>query len=258
MSVAECGSAAKLDSVQCKMETMRYWYYHESGQQKGPIAESDFVKLFESGSLSASTFVWTKGLKEWREASTIENLVPPAFTPPAIPVHVVEALFADRDFVPCGPQARPWVRYWARIIDVMLFAFLVGTVLGSVYPSALEINDTLLGIVVVFAYVFVEPCMLSSWGTTPGKAILDVRLRKQNGTKPGYSDALSRAFNVWIRGFGLGIPIIALFTLISAYMRLSENGLTSWDKDGGFRIIHKVVGAGRVLAVIAILVGFVS
>jgi uncharacterized RDD family membrane protein YckC len=235
---------------------MRYWYYHESGQRKGPIAESDFVRLLKSGSLSASTFVWTRGFKEWREAGTIENLLPRSLLPSPTPVHGTEAPLAVRDFNHCGPQTRPWVRYWARIIDVMLFAFLAGSVLGVVYPSALEISDALLGIVFVFAYVFVEPCMLSSWGTTPGKALLNVRLRKLDGTKPGYSDALSRAFNVWIRGLALGIPIIDLFTLISAYLRLSRHGLTSWDKDGNFRVSHKVVGAGRVLAVIAIFAGF--
>ena len=139
----------------------------------------------------------------------------------------------------------------------MLFAVLVGFILGFVYPHALEINDSLFGIILVFAYVFVEPCMLSSWGTTPGKALLNIRLRKHDGTKPNYAQALSRAFNVWVRGLGLGIPIVALFTHINAYKRLTKDGITSWDKDGGFQVAHKIVGAGRVIAAIAILVGFV-
>jgi hypothetical protein len=160
------------------------------------------------------------------------------------------------DFTPSGPQTKPWVRFWARTIDGILFVLLAGIALALIYPAALKMNDALLSIIILFAYVFVEPCMLSSWGTTPGKALLNIRLRKSNGTKPNFSEALSRAFNVWIRGLGLGIPIVALFTQINAYKRLTKDGMTSWDKDGGFKINHKLIGAGRVIAAIAIFVGF--
>ena len=235
---------------------MRYWYYHESGQQKGPIVEAAFVKLFESGSLAANTPVWCEGLKEWQEAHTIENLVPPSFASPPAPVHSLVVTPPLHDLVPTGPQARPWVRYWARMIDVMLFFFLADVLLAFICPAVIEMNDKRLGIIYLFLYVFVEPCMLSSWGTTPGKALLNIRLRKIDGTKPNFSEALARAFNVWIRGWGIGIPIVVLFTQITAYKRLTKDGITSWDKDGGFRISHKLFGAGRVIAVIALFVFF--
>jgi uncharacterized RDD family membrane protein YckC len=180
----------------------------------------------------------------------------PTSEPTPNPVHDAEASPPLRDFSPSGPQARPWVRYWARLIDNMLFVFLFGLVLSFVCPSVLEMNDILFGIMSTFVYVFVEPCMLSSWGTTPGKALLNFQLRKQDGAKPGYADALSRAFNVWIRGLGLAIPIISLVTHLRAYDILKKQGVTSWDKDGGFRITHKLVGAARVLAVIAIFIAF--
>jgi len=230
---------------------MRTWYYHESGQRKGPIAEDDLLKLFEWGYLSASTFVWTKGLKEWREAGTIEDLLPTQFVPP--PFHGAEAAVRARDFNPSGPQIRPWVRYWARTIDLVLFGILSGIVLGLTYHSALGMNDLIFGIILASLYVFVEPCMLSSWGTTPGKALLNVSLRKQDGSKLKYADALSRSFKVWMRGFGFGIPIVVLVTLITAHAELARAGITSWDKDGGFRVTHNIIGAGRIIAIIAIL-----
>jgi len=65
---------------------MKYWYYLEAGQQKGPVAENECVKLFESGALSSDTLVWADGMKEWQEARTVENLVPPSFLPPPPPV----------------------------------------------------------------------------------------------------------------------------------------------------------------------------
>lgn len=239
---------------------MKQWYYFDGGQQRGPIPEDQFVLLFQDGSLPGTTLVWTEGLKEWAQAKNIDNLVPSSLNPPPPPVMPGPTAFAPppiQEYFPSGPQIRPWVRYWARYFDVILFALLAGMVLGFIYEPALEMNDTLLGILLVFVYVFVEPCILSSWGTTPGKALLKVRLRKSNGKKPNYREALSRSFNVWIRALGLGIPIIAIFTQIYAYKRLTKAGITSWDRDGDFRISHQVIGTGRVVAAIAIFISFV-
>ena len=234
---------------------MRYWYYLVAGQPKGPLTEEVLLKLFESDSLPATTLVWREGFTEWQEAGATENLLslsssrppaPPRVLPPP-PLH---------NFIPSGLQARPWVRYWARTIDLMLFSVLVGVLLALVYPAALEINALALAVTIVFLYVFIEPFMLSSWGTTPGKALLNIRLRRIDGTRLNYIDALSRSFNVWIRGCGLGLPIVGILTHITGYTKLSKYGITSWDKDGAFRIDHKILGPGRVIACVATFAAF--
>ena len=69
------------------------------------------------------------------------------------------------------------------MMDIFLFADLFGTALAIVYPPFLEIPEALSGLVLLFPYVFVESAMLAGWGTTPGKAILRVRLRKATGDK---------------------------------------------------------------------------
>jgi len=160
---------------------------------------------------------------------------------------------SGQDYLPSGPQIRPWVRYLSRYIDIILFSLLIG-IFVFFDDSRQRMNDTAFGLLILFLYVFVEPCMLSFWGTTPGKALLKVRLRKSNGNKPSYQEALSRSFKVWFRGLGLGIPIIALFTQISAYNELTKIGATSWDQDGDFKVYHQVIGAGRVIAAIVILI----
>jgi uncharacterized RDD family membrane protein YckC len=89
------------------------------------------------------------------------------------------------------------------MIDIFLFALLFGLVLGIVYEPALKTNDLILGVILTFIFVFVEPVMLSSWGTTPGKALLRIRLRRYDGEKLTFSEALNRAFQVWLKGLGL-------------------------------------------------------
>jgi len=235
---------------------MRQWFYIQEEQQRGPISEADFVKMFESGQLAPDTLVWTEDLQEWSAARDIDGLIPPAYNPPPSPT-TRPASFAPETsaYMPSGEQVRPWVRYWARMIDFCLFGILAGVVLSIVYAPALDIPDALFGVLLVFAFVFVEAAMLAAWSTTPGKVLLKVRLRKNDGSRLSYGDALSRAFKVWFRGEGIGIPIVALFTQIHAYNRLTKQGITSWDEDGHFKVSHQTVGAWRTTIAVVVLVG---
>lgn len=64
--------------------------------------------------------------------------------------------------------------------------------------------------------------------------------------------ALERSFLVWIRGLGLGIPIISLITEIVAYNHLLKFGQTSWDRDLHGTVIHGDLSAVRWFAIGAI------
>jgi uncharacterized RDD family membrane protein YckC len=148
-------------------------------------------------------------------------------------------------------QIRPWVRYWARLIDIMFWALPGGFVLGLVAPQfALNPdpgNDYLIGMVVLLMWAFVEPLCLVVFGTTPGKSLLRIRLVYVGAGKLTYGVALSRSLKVWWRGMAAGVPLISLFTLITAYQRLKRNHRTSWDAEGGFIIQHGRVGWWRAL-----------
>jgi uncharacterized RDD family membrane protein YckC len=159
-------------------------------------------------------------------------------------------------YKPSGSQTRPWLRWAARSFDFFLFSFLVGIVLELVYPSALNIPDTALNILLTFVYVFVEPIMLCSWGTTTGKALFKIRLRQQNGTKLSYLQALSRSFSVWIQGLGLGVPFVSLFTLLNSYNRLTNEGITLWDRNGNFSVSHQVIDPLRTILIVLLFLLF--
>jgi hypothetical protein len=242
---------------------MRLWFYVKDGQQHGPIAEDILVQMLKAGSLSLDTLVWTKELKDWTTARDVEGLVPadvfppPVTSPPPLPRDSWTPPLAKNICQPSGPQVRPWVRYWARLMDFFLFALLLGVVLGIIYPPALEINDTLLGIIVLFVYAFVEPIILASWGTTPGKALLRVRLRQSNGIKLTFAKALNRSASVWVKGWGLGIPLVSIITLITAYNKLKKDGITTWDREGDFKVSHNEIGTIRAIITILFFISFV-
>ena len=231
------------------------WYYVSGDKQVGPVSAETIQELLDAGALNSNTLVWAEGFDDWKPIISVDDFrlnYPPNIPPP--PQMTATSGRDIQTFEISGPQIRPWVRYWARVIDNLLFALLIGLILGIVYPASLEINDTLLGFILLFIYVFFEPIMLTSWGTTPGKALLRVKLRKSTGDKPTYAEALNRSFSVWLRGLGLGIPIVSLITLITAYNNLTKNGITTWDKEGDFNVSHRKIGAIRVIIIILFLI----
>jgi RDD family len=157
-----------------------------------------------------------------------------------------------------APRARPWVRYCARMFDILLFLFSGGILIGILASHVLErVNDLALGLFLVFVWVFIEALLLSMVGTTPGKWLCNVQLTLKSGATIPYSAALSRSLKVWWRGLGIGFPLVSLITLAIAHGELRRNSVTSWDKEGGFIVGHGKVGVGRALVAIFFLVVFV-
>lgn len=79
---------------------------------------------------------------------------------------------------------RPWVRYWARMLDVYLACILGGVAIGVFAPNALAQpgSDQLFGIACIFAWIFIESLLLSTMGTTLGKWLLNIQLVSPSGT----------------------------------------------------------------------------
>lgn len=153
-------------------------------------------------------------------------------------------------------EVRPWVRYWARLIDVFLFSIFLGFVLGYVAPNMLAGNRQLLGMLFAFLWCFVEPIFLSEWGATPGKALLRVSVSKQDGSSFEYFEALARSFDVWFRGFGVGFPLVSFFTVLVGYNTLTKHGITTWDLQAKTRVTHQVIGPIRIIIAILLFVVF--
>jgi hypothetical protein len=152
-------------------------------------------------------------------------------------------------------QVRPWVRYWARMFDITSFSLIAGLILGLLAPDFIaRAEPTILGIILIFVWVFIESLLLSSFGTTPGKWLFNIKVRLKAERSIVYADALGRSIKVWWRGLGAGVPLITLITALLAYKRLTQKGITSWDEEGGFFITHDTIGILRILTAIAYFV----
>ena len=160
---------------------------------------------------------------------------------------------------PYGPlsntpyEPRPWVRHWARIFDFMIFSILFAFIVAFILPELFNLSELLYLLLVSFLYVFVESFMLSQWGTTPGKELLNISIAKESGdTNFTYSESLKRSLKVWAYGWGCGIPIITLITELVSYKRLMRDKKPSWDSEERFVISHGKIGNIRIFIYVLI------
>ena len=178
---------------------------------------------------------------------------PPQVNTQAIGSQTVNASANNQTLV--VSQVRPWIRYWARILDAYAFSLIAGFFLYVIAPEFMgRVNEYVLALILLFSWIFVESLLLLSFGTTPGKWLLNIRITSTTGSPITYSQALARSMKVWWRGFGTGFPLVQLVTTIVAYQKLTLNGVTSWDKEEHFAITHEKVGLLRgVVATLFIL-----
>ncbi len=153
------------------------------------------------------------------------------------------------------PAVRPWVRFFARDIDYFVFAFFFGLLWGKmpIYFSP-NTNIMVASLLCLFIWVFIEPVLLSTWGTTPGKWLLKTQLRDSEGKKLTFRQALKRSVSVWFKGLGMGIPLVVLITLLVGRHTLVKNKITTWDKAQNLSVTHKEIGITRVAIGILILI----
>jgi uncharacterized RDD family membrane protein YckC len=241
-----------------KFEDMQ-WFYVKDNQKKGPINESEIQVLFNQGFLDGETLVWSRNLEGWEKASNhFLNYIlnPPPFTSHS-KVHnyiTVENKIEEGYY----PKGRPWIRYLAKMFDFALYAFIIWFIIGIFSPNFLYgITEIALTFLTLFMCIIIETLVLIVFGNTPGRAILKTKIKTLSGEKIYSTQAISRSFGLWVRGLGIGLPLITLICLIVAVSDLRGRGITNWDQKNNLVTTHGKVGFIRVFLT-AVTVIFVT
>jgi uncharacterized RDD family membrane protein YckC len=147
-------------------------------------------------------------------------------------------------------------RFVARSLDSLLIAAIVGILLPTL-PVSSRIQDTLVGYVALFVWVFVEAALLAWWGTTPGKWMFGINVCTVPGTRPAYGVALHRSFSVWWRGLSAGIPLANLISSIRAAAHIKKHREAVWDAETGLEV-HQRLRVWRLLTVGSVVLGVIA
>jgi hypothetical protein len=166
-------------------------------------------------------------------------------------------------------NVRPWVRFWARGLDISLYSLIIALFFPSLMNFSIYMQKHIaiqwysffqqiaaLGLVSLAAYIIFESILLSTVGTTLGKWLFRVSLKTADDKKLWFMLALKRTFLMYFRGLALLLPFISIITLIYAYASLSSSGSTSWDKECHTVVTHQRIGFLRIVMFIILLFFF--
>ena len=151
-------------------------------------------------------------------------------------------------------HANPWIRCIARFFDYSLFFLLLlfsrkffhGQLPFGRYEHLIPFE--------FFIWIPFETALLATWGSTPGKFFLRTKLKQGKKGRLDGMTALRRSFAVWIRGLGMGIPVLNFFCLVVAYNKLKLFQITSWDRDDHIAVTHYPIGRWRIYVAVFIAV----
>ena len=163
-----------------------------------------------------------------------------------------ERWLTELDEAPAGPHLAalpfdrpvqeycPWRRYFARTLDLaicrtlwsavqlLVLGWLPGTGGGRAAASVVGWG------MAIFLSFFFEPLLLSTWGTTPGKALFRLKIRRPDGGKLTFRQAAERLLWVYRKGTCWNIPLVELWFLYKSYRRCEQGDAQPWEEEGGF------------------------
>jgi len=161
-----------------------------------------------------------------------------------------------------GGALHPWRRYFARYLDIstsgmiLLLAYLWYMI--KYHPNTVDNYSTLFGLslftIPLALWVLIEAFFITHFSTTPAKWIFGIYISKPDGSNLDFEASFSRSIQVFIKGLGLGIPIIFLITNYYGYKRLLNTGTTLWDNDTNSVVSHSKWGVLRVIVIIPVIV----
>lgn len=151
----------------------------------------------------------------------------------------------------------PWQRFWARHLDWALAGVPVTTVLALIGFGAWQVPSLVYQIVTIactwLVVLAVEPLLLHTWGTTPGKWLLGLELRTEMGGKLSVRQGVHRVWEVLWVGYGFEIPIYSLYRQYKCYRACDEGEELSYDGEPGYLYYTTVPAWGlRAFASVAV------
>lgn len=235
--------------------------YHLSsgGGRSGPHTQFYIIDGIRDGRFTGNELVWRRGLESWLPLKEVEDFS--GYWAPS--PEVLEKAQAARQLARSElDRPQPWLRFWARVLDYTWFTLGLGIVASILLPVSAVIGIQKLAMMHVpvdalalLLYVPVEAWLLCRWGTTPGRALLRIRVRRLDNGLPDFRQALLRSFQVFIKGMGLGLPFISLFAMAWWRLRLKEKGVAAWDEANETRVEHGEPEVWRFLVLAGILLG---
>lgn len=210
------------------------WWYSAGGERKGPVDFETLRGLYVQGAIDGRTLAWREDMQGWEAVNDISDLEPlRRAVPPELPKNSARVELTSLS------SAGPWRRFVARLIDLWLFGLLVALAAGYI-GSRLSMRFAFwlqepgtnywFGWLLLPAILFVEGLVFAAAGTTPGKALLGLRVTRKGGGEVGLVDYLRRQVGCYWYGLGTGFPLVNLVAMARQRSHLISGKGATYDR----------------------------
>lgn len=139
---------------------------------------------------------------------------------------------------PPSVAPNPFRRYAARYLDLALCALpwvVLSTALHIQLPDNLVVT-WLKSYPSFLLLLALEPVLLHTWGYTPGKWLLGLKVRDRNGEKLTLRRAQQRVWQLFGKGEGYNIPIYNFIRQWKSYRICRDGEPLPWDSDNALPV----------------------
>lgn len=224
----------------------------ENSQKTGPFDPWEVRGRLERGEITPEMLGWHEGCETWVRLKDLPALGmldrPDDHMPPPLPLPD-EATGKSRELNPAsGSQAdllypdgelpRPWSRFLARFMDMLIWLTLCVAFLRLAGQPIVAFLLSPLQMLLAHALMVVpEAICLSVFGTTPGKALLGLRVQAKGGDGlPAAALAWKRSLLVFAIGNAFYYSFVAVAAWVYHYIGLMRDSSTWWDRQLGLQV----------------------
>jgi len=243
---------------------MHIWLIKD-GEKHGPHPDYHIRQGIENGQYDADTPAWHEGLDGWTTLgeidlfkSTLDEPAAPKSPPreksPHIPPSEPARAAGTAATTPSPEKLHLARRFWARMVDLQihiticwLFLYVSNRDIGAVLVSPW------LAVILLSSWIPIEAALIHFHGTTPGKWLLGIRVRNDDGTPLSGRQASWRAVRVLIAGLGLGLPVVMPLCLMISFWVTHRIRRSLWDHMGRHAVDFKPIRVSRYLVVVAVI-----
>ena len=187
-------------------------------------------------------------MKAWKQAKAVEEIKDTIKNHPLADASAQQKNSAANLEILTFPRGRPLVRFIARMFDLSLFTLIFITFVSIFSPELiLHTSKIILFVINLLLWVLIEPMILSIFGNTVGKALMNTKIKSQNGDSIHFHTAFKRSFLVILAGMGLGVPLINFICNLFSLFDLRKNGMSTWDRKSGTIVLYGKVNMPRIL-----------
>jgi len=245
---------------------MEIWIIR-NGEKVGPIEDYEVRRRINAGEISPDSPAWHDGLDSWRPFSEID-LFKHEFSQLKKPVEVsqpvekVEIPSASAVPVPPPLPQKPRLarRFFARWLDLILYAAVWWLLMWYTRRNieAILLNPWQMFLQFVPWFVL-EIILIHKFATTPGKALLGLRVVNSDGSLLTLAASMHRAIRVLIAGIGFGWPLLSIFCQTVSFFTAKKLGRPIWDHLGNHQVEAKPLRLWIIPIVIALfyIAGFI-